>query len=392
MESFVPTCDVLFPSLNSVVPAEELREPLVGIDRNVQYILGAQEPAQHSIPDLILPVTSSNSINTARDVSASSAVNQQIPENSSASPNFHSWDSHLLQHCHFQEVVRYPTGSQEMQSSENFNNSTWSSASLDTSGMVSTSFPFRASHARDQLAHPYFRGTPIITPSEQISIGCHTRRRKEPILLPGNFRPITDSQRKEHVSLPSTLVVNETFRLTNSTKIQYANVAQAPVTTGSDDTGTKILFALEQNSPNMIPTHQTQRQASTGSFSLVTKQNMMTGGRMKIVAQSLSEISDIANPIASEPAFSAASVHVMNAPCPSFLGKQTQMKAVLPLTPPADSQSPAPRIPTCSICLDQLVSTIVFPCRHFYCENCAQKIKKCGFCREVIETRHRVYF
>jgi hypothetical protein len=79
--------------------------------------------------------------------------------------------------------------------------------------------------------------------------------------------------------------------------------------------------------------------------------------------------------------------------CPSFLqGRRSQMKAFLSLTSSANSQSSAPCIPTCSICLDKLVSTIVFPCRHFFCETCAPKIDKCGLCREIIEDRHRVYF
>lgn len=149
--------------------------------------MAAHEHVQPTIdlPRLVLPVTSSNSTNSARDVSASSAAHhQQIPANYSASLNSRSWDSHSLQHLHFQEeAVWYPTGSQEMRSSKYFNNLTWSSGPLDSGGMVPTSFPLRATRPRDQLAHPYFRGSQIITPSEHTSIGCPTLRAEESIMV-----------------------------------------------------------------------------------------------------------------------------------------------------------------------------------------------------------------
>lgn len=51
----------------------------------------------------------------------------------------------------------------------------------------------------------------------------------------------------------------------------------------------------------------------------------------------------------------------------------------------SDDKSPSPRIPTCSICLDRLIETIIFPCRHFFCGICSLTITKCGFCRETIQ-------
>lgn len=57
-----------------------------------------------------------------------------------------------------------------------------------------------------------------------------------------------------------------------------------------------------------------------------------------------------------------------------------------------DDKSATPRLPTCSICLDRLIETIIFPCRHFFCGSCSLTINKCGFCRETIQSRHRVFF
>ena len=51
----------------------------------------------------------------------------------------------------------------------------------------------------------------------------------------------------------------------------------------------------------------------------------------------------------------------------------------------SDDKSPSPRIPTCSICLDRLIETIIFPCRHFFCGICSLTITKCGFCRQTIQ-------
>ena len=51
----------------------------------------------------------------------------------------------------------------------------------------------------------------------------------------------------------------------------------------------------------------------------------------------------------------------------------------------SDDKSPSPRIPTCSICLDSLIETIIFPCRHFFCGICSLTITKCGFCRQTIQ-------
>ena len=45
----------------------------------------------------------------------------------------------------------------------------------------------------------------------------------------------------------------------------------------------------------------------------------------------------------------------------------------------------------CCICMSHLVSTVLCPCGHMTCSNCAHKISECPLCRTEVERRQKVF-
>ena len=48
-------------------------------------------------------------------------------------------------------------------------------------------------------------------------------------------------------------------------------------------------------------------------------------------------------------------------------------------------------VPLCSICIDEPIDVVMWPCRHLVCFSCHLKIKYCPLCREEIECSFKVF-
>ncbi|EFX76353.1 hypothetical protein DAPPUDRAFT_306240 [Daphnia pulex] len=162
----------------------------------------------------------------------------------------------------------------------------------------------------------------------------------------------------------------------------------------SSSSSTYLPLEISSAGQDVINKGGLSRMANSATEPGVTAILQLAAARQLIVQASASAAAAGANSLSQTLNDRTLSLdRVMTAHCPSFLhGGRMQMKALLSLTSSANSQLSAPRIPTCSICLDKLVATILLPCGHFFCETCALKIEKCGLCRELIANKHRVYF
>lgn len=122
--------------------------------------------------------------------------------------------------------------------------------------------------------------------------------------LSQTLRSSKDESQKAHEVI--ALLRNNPQLMAACIRLRAAHNDNKPNPPNMATTPQQQVGANHGNFITQIPTYQTQHQARKENFCSVTQQNMMTGGTVTIVAQSLPEISDTANPPASEPAFSAA--------------------------------------------------------------------------------------
>ena len=45
----------------------------------------------------------------------------------------------------------------------------------------------------------------------------------------------------------------------------------------------------------------------------------------------------------------------------------------------------------CCVCMSRRVGTVLCPCGHMTCSNCAHKISECPLCRTEVERRQKVF-